>query len=95
MSERELKAGQRYIDPATGVDMVVLSDEQRTAEQLRIAVRDVDGARGSFQDRFLIHLRAGEPCVRCGTTVRKIVVGGRGTYVCEHCQIRPRRRKSQ
>jgi formamidopyrimidine-DNA glycosylase len=54
--------------------------------------RHVDGARGSFQDRFLIHLRAGEPCVTCGRTVRKIVVGGRGTYVCERCQPRPRTR---
>jgi formamidopyrimidine-DNA glycosylase len=53
--------------------------------------RHLDGAYGSFQDRFLVHLRAGEPCVRCGTTIRKIVVGGRGTYVCEHCQPRPRR----
>jgi formamidopyrimidine-DNA glycosylase len=52
--------------------------------------RHVDGARGSFQDRFMIHLRAGEPCVTCGRTVRKIVVGGRGTYVCERCQPRPR-----
>ncbi|MFL5830750.1 MAG: bifunctional DNA-formamidopyrimidine glycosylase/DNA-(apurinic or apyrimidinic site) lyase [Solirubrobacteraceae bacterium] len=56
--------------------------------------RHVDGARGSFQDRFLIHLRAGEPCVTCGRTVRKIVVGGRGTYVCEHCQPRPRARRA-
>jgi formamidopyrimidine-DNA glycosylase len=55
--------------------------------------RHVDGARGSFQDRFLIHLRAGEPCATCGRTVRKIVVGGRGTYVCEHCQPRPRMRR--
>jgi formamidopyrimidine-DNA glycosylase len=54
--------------------------------------RHVDGARGSFQDRFLIHRREGEPCVRCGGTVRKIVVGGRGTYVCERCQPRPRGR---
>lgn len=52
--------------------------------------RHPDGARGSFQDRFLIHLRAGQPCVRCGTSVRKLVVGGRGTYVCERCQPRPR-----
>ncbi len=52
--------------------------------------RHVDGARGSFQDRFLIHRREGEPCPRCGQTVRKIVVGGRGTYVCERCQPRPR-----
>jgi formamidopyrimidine-DNA glycosylase len=55
--------------------------------------RHVDGATGSFQDRFLIHTRAGQPCVRCGETVRKIVVGGRGTYVCERCQRKPRRRR--
>jgi formamidopyrimidine-DNA glycosylase len=54
--------------------------------------RHLDGARGSFQDRFLVHRREGEPCPRCGTTIRKLVVGGRGTYVCEHCQRRPRRR---
>jgi formamidopyrimidine-DNA glycosylase len=54
--------------------------------------RDPDGARGSFQDSFLVHRREGEPCPRCGTTVRKLVVGGRGTYVCERCQPKPRRR---
>jgi formamidopyrimidine-DNA glycosylase len=52
--------------------------------------RHIDGARGSFQDRFLVHRRAGEPCPVCGAPVRKIVVGGRGTYVCERCQPRPR-----
>ena len=52
--------------------------------------RHVDGARGSFQDRFLVHTRAGEPCPRCGRPIRKIVVGGRGTYVCEGCQRKPR-----
>ncbi|MBV8431201.1 MAG: bifunctional DNA-formamidopyrimidine glycosylase/DNA-(apurinic or apyrimidinic site) lyase [Solirubrobacterales bacterium] len=54
--------------------------------------RHVDGAQGSFQDQFLVHRRAGEPCPRCGRTIRKILVGGRGTYVCERCQPRPRRR---
>jgi formamidopyrimidine-DNA glycosylase len=53
--------------------------------------RHVDGARGSFQDRFLIHRREGKPCPRCGRPVRKIVAAGRGTYVCEHCQSKPRR----
>jgi formamidopyrimidine-DNA glycosylase len=52
--------------------------------------RDPDGARGAFQDQFLIHLREGEPCTRCGRTVRKIRAAGRGTYVCEGCQPRPR-----
>ncbi len=57
--------------------------------------RHVDGVRGSFQDRFLVHRRAGEPCPRCGRTIVKMVVAGRGTYVCEACQPRPRRRRPQ
>ena len=52
--------------------------------------RDPDGVQGSFQDRFLIHLREGEPCLACGRTVRKLRAAGRGTYVCERCQPRPR-----
>jgi formamidopyrimidine-DNA glycosylase len=52
--------------------------------------RHIDGVRGSFQDEFLIHRREGEQCVRCGREVSKLVVAGRGTYVCESCQPRPR-----
>ena len=33
--------------------------------------RHVDGVRGSFQDRFLVHRRAGEPCPRCETHDRE------------------------
>ncbi len=54
--------------------------------------RHVDGASGSFQDRFLVHRREGEPCLTCGRPIVKLVVGGRGTYVCETCQPRPRTR---
>jgi formamidopyrimidine-DNA glycosylase len=54
--------------------------------------RHVDGVRGAFQDEFLVHRRAGEPCLRCGREIVKVVVAGRGTYVCERCQPRPRRR---
>jgi formamidopyrimidine-DNA glycosylase len=53
--------------------------------------RDPDGVAGSFQDRFLVHTREGEPCPRCATPIRKLVVGGRGTYVCVRCQPVPRR----
>jgi formamidopyrimidine-DNA glycosylase len=52
--------------------------------------RHTDGASGAFQDRFLVHLRAGEPCVRCGATIRKIRAAGRGTYFCPRCQRAPR-----
>jgi formamidopyrimidine-DNA glycosylase len=57
--------------------------------------RHADGVMGSFQDEFLVHRRRGEPCPRCGRTVVKMVAGGRGTYVCEGCQPRPRRRRAR
>jgi formamidopyrimidine-DNA glycosylase len=55
--------------------------------------RHLDGLRGSFQEQFLVHDRAGEPCVRCGTTIKRMLVAGRASYVCESCQPRPRRRR--
>jgi formamidopyrimidine-DNA glycosylase len=54
--------------------------------------RHPDGVAGAFQHDFRIHLRRGEPCLTCGTTVIKMVAAGRGTYVCERCQPRPRAR---
>ena len=52
--------------------------------------RDPYGVSGTFQDQFLVHLREGEPCPRCGRRIRKMRAAGRGTYVCEGCQPRPR-----
>ena len=54
--------------------------------------RQPDGVRGQFQDEFLVHTRRGEPCVVCGGEIVKFVAAGRGTYACERCQPRPRRR---
>jgi formamidopyrimidine-DNA glycosylase len=52
--------------------------------------RHPDGVYGSFQNQFLVHLREGEDCDVCGFTIRKLRAAGRGTYVCERCQARPR-----
>lgn len=35
---------------------------------------------------FGIYARAGEPCPRCGTTIVRTVLGGRGTFHCPACQ---------
>jgi formamidopyrimidine-DNA glycosylase len=35
---------------------------------------------------FLVYDRAGEPCSNCGTSIERIVQGGRSTYFCPHCQ---------
>jgi formamidopyrimidine-DNA glycosylase len=53
---------------------------------------DSRGGRGSMQDEFLVHRREGEPCLRCGTAIRRVVVSGRSTYFCPGCQVRLRRR---
>jgi formamidopyrimidine-DNA glycosylase len=54
--------------------------------------RNPDGASGSFQDRFLVYGREGEPCERCGSPISKIRAAGRGTYFCARCQRPPRAR---
>ena len=55
--------------------------------------RHPDGIRGGFQDQFLVHRREGLPCPACGRAVTKLRAAGRGTYVCESCQPRPRARR--
>jgi formamidopyrimidine-DNA glycosylase len=55
--------------------------------------RDARGEEGTMQDEFLVHTREGLPCARCGTEIRRIVVGGRSTYFCPGCQTRLRRRR--
>ena len=47
---------------------------------------DADGVRGFFQLEHRVYGRGGEPCRVCGTAIRKIVVGGRGTHFCPACQ---------
>lgn len=54
--------------------------------------RDAEGQRGAAHEEFLVHTRAGEPCVNCDTTIERIVVGGRSTYFCSFCQTKLRRR---
>jgi len=54
--------------------------------------RRPDGSTGSYQRRLSAYGREGEPCVRCGAAIVRIVVGGRGTHLCPRCQRSPRRR---
>lgn len=45
-----------------------------------------DGERGFFQLEHCVYLRTGEPCRRCQTPIRRVVVAGRGTHYCPNCQ---------
>lgn len=48
--------------------------------------RTPEGDAGGMQDEFRVYGRDGEPCSRCGTTISKMRVGGRGTWFCPRCQ---------
>lgn len=51
------------------------------------AYRQADGSMGSYQEEFLVHGRAGQPCPRCGTPIRRAVLGQRSAYYCPYCQM--------
>ncbi|MGB8032177.1 MAG: bifunctional DNA-formamidopyrimidine glycosylase/DNA-(apurinic or apyrimidinic site) lyase [Terracidiphilus sp.] len=45
-----------------------------------------DGERGFFQLEHCVYQRTGEPCRRCQTPIRRVLVAGRGTHYCPNCQ---------
>ncbi|MDD5747215.1 MAG: bifunctional DNA-formamidopyrimidine glycosylase/DNA-(apurinic or apyrimidinic site) lyase [Candidatus Omnitrophica bacterium] len=48
--------------------------------------RDGLGKKGTFTRHFTVYSRKGEPCVCCKEPIRKMTLGGRGTYFCAQCQ---------
>jgi len=48
--------------------------------------RRPSGEKGKHQERLQVFQRTGGPCPRCGATIERMVLGGRGTYFCPHCQ---------
>ena len=47
---------------------------------------DANGVRGFFQLEHRVYLRTGQPCLVCGTPIRRILLAGRGTHFCPICQ---------
>lgn len=44
------------------------------------------GKKGSYLSFASVFRRDGQPCPRCGTTIIKLRVAGRGTHICPKCQ---------
>ncbi|NPV47758.1 MAG: bifunctional DNA-formamidopyrimidine glycosylase/DNA-(apurinic or apyrimidinic site) lyase [Armatimonadetes bacterium] len=57
--------------------------------------RTVGGRSGGFQKRLAVYGREGEICLRAGCPgrIQRVVLAGRSTYFCSHCQRKGRRRK--
>jgi formamidopyrimidine-DNA glycosylase len=51
---------------------------------------DVNGSSGYFERELAVYGREGRECRRCGTPVRRDAFMNRSSYLCPHCQRRPR-----
>ena len=68
----------------------VLRDAITDSSTSRIDLEHPDGfSYGEAFERFWqVYERAGEPCVKCGARIRRLVHGARSTYWCPRCQRR-------
>lgn len=65
----------------------VLEEAIAAGSTLRIDLADGIGSYFGTTERFWrVYEREGEPCVNCGTRIKRVVQGGRSTYYCPKCQ---------
>lgn len=89
------------VDPRSRSDALSRADVTKIARGLEKAIRRQLATRkkpeGEWQDVFAVYGRSGEPCPRCGSTIARVVIGGRATAFCKGCQVRswPRARQRE
>lgn len=80
------------IDPRAAAWSIGHTRQVRLLDAIRAVLAKAQQSAGRYRDdgvgRFEVYDREGEPCSRCGTTIRRIVQAGRSTYYCPHCQRR-------
>jgi formamidopyrimidine-DNA glycosylase len=48
--------------------------------------KDLYGKKGEYQAHLRVYGREGKTCRRCGDSIRRVVMSGRGTFYCPACQ---------
>jgi formamidopyrimidine-DNA glycosylase len=67
----------------------ILQEAIDAGSTLRIDLTDGGSSYIGTTERFWrVYERAGEPCINCGTKIRRVVQGARSTYYCPKCQRR-------
>ena len=69
---------------------VLAAAVEREGSSFDAFYRTPEGQPGSYQHLFRVYGRDGQPCLDCGRTIQKLVVGQRGTHICTRCQPSPR-----
>ncbi len=49
--------------------------------------RKADNQMGQYASKLFVYGRAGEPCYTCGEQLASVVIGGRRSVYCPHCQL--------
>ncbi len=102
------------VDPRRAAGSLGAAEWRRVASEIGIVLgeaiarmgtsfrsfRTIRGEPGEYGELLRVYDRAGEPCRRCGTPIRRIVQGGRATFFCPSCQTglkkgHPPRRRSR
>jgi formamidopyrimidine-DNA glycosylase len=77
------------IDPRSPANALTRADVKNVVRGLRTAIRrQIDSRERARDDVFFAYGKEGTSCRRCGTELRRIVLGGRGTTFCTGCQVR-------
>jgi len=50
------------------------------------AYRQITGEKGTYQNCLRVYGRAGQKCPECDGVIKRMALGGRGTFFCEKCQ---------
>ena len=75
----------RYVALADAVKAILAHAINRGGTTLRDFISP-DGAPGYFEQELLVYGRGGEPCPRCGRTLKQAPIGQRASVWCGHCQ---------
>ncbi len=49
--------------------------------------RGMTDQSGAFQQQLFVYASGGEPCLRCQTPIKKVVLAGRSSFYCIRCQV--------
>ena len=88
------------IHPARQANLLSDAEKQRLLKQINIVLNEAIKYKGSSVDQYVqlsgqagdyvryhkVYDRKGKPCFVCKTRIKRIALGGRGTYFCPKCQ---------
>ncbi len=86
---------KRLVNSLSEDEMTLLYTEMRAVMNLAVekggssnsTYVNAEGKKGSYMDFARVFRREGLACPRCGTTIEKSRVAGRGTHTCPVCQV--------